>query len=425
MGFRNFMNALMVRPAKPSPGVAELLHDVRSQLALLEQSSGVKDTTIADFERMANCTGCDRLQFACFLVDESPWPIMVSTLSGETIYLNEQLSNLVGVDTRNFDGLRIRSLVDPERLDDWDQHWGRLMACGKSTVDAWLKGSGKTVHVVSSIVQLSSGQVVLNFMHDRTEIDRLYRLCEEGVENMRAFISTSPGIMALCDKDHRVMAVSRGWMTLFARGGQFAEHQLLGSICDTHHIIVKLASMALDGHSVSGQRVDLATCASTDSYAVTCVAWHQNEHMAGVAIYVDALGARMRIEDELRRRRIMTQAIFKTLPKPMSIMDAEGTLIDANDAFMQRCSATNSQQILGRRFWEVCEPCRKEMGGLSVEQTIKGLAAMPRRQAEIVWECQVRKTHIHTTFRAFPVESHLPVELIVHEESSEQLTENQ
>jgi PAS domain S-box-containing protein len=196
----------------------------------------------------------------------------------------------------------------------------------------------------------AEGNIVGTFgvSRDITELKRTEAILRETSERLRLFIEHAPVALAMFDRQMRYLSASRRWL-----GDYHLGHRDLTGLCH-YDVFPEIAEgwkavhrRALAGEVVGNDRDRFERADGTVQWERWEVRpWYDAAGaVAGIVIFSEDITARIQAERELADREKYLRTILQTTADGFWMSDADGTILDVNEAYCRMIGYTRDELI--------------------------------------------------------------------------------
>jgi len=293
------------------------------------------------------------------LVEHSEDLVCTHDLRGHLLSVNPASARLLGYEIDELLQTPMRDLLAPEVRDCFDAYLGAIKTAGvaKGLLCVLTKGGERRIWEYSNSLRTEgvSAPVVRGMGHDVTDRKKAETALRESEARMRLFVEHSPTAVALFDREMRYIQASRRWLNDYG----LANRDLYG--LSHYEVFPEISEQWKGAHQrglageivqEDGDRFNRAD-GSVQFLRWQIHPWYEaNGQIGGIAIFTEDITARKEAETALRSSEQRYRTLFEKNIAGVATSDADGLILDCNDAWAQMLGYDCADEIRGRHASE-------------------------------------------------------------------------
>jgi PAS domain S-box-containing protein len=293
------------------------------------------------------------------LVENSEDLVCTHDLQGNLLSVNPAPARVLGYGVEELLKTPMRDVLVPEFRDRFDAYLDAIKTNGtaKGTICVLTKTGERRMWEYSNSLRTEGvrSPVVRGLAHDITDRKRAEKALRESECRMRLFVEHSPTAVALFDREMRYIQASRRWLDDYGLGDRelhgLSHYEVFPEIPEEWKEAHRrgLAGEVLQEEGDRFQRAD----GSVQFLRWQIHPWHEaTGQIGGIAIFTEDITARKQAESALRSSEQRYRALFEKNIAGVALSDADGLVLECNDAWAQMLGYDCADEIRGRHASE-------------------------------------------------------------------------
>jgi PAS domain S-box-containing protein len=293
------------------------------------------------------------------LVEHSEDLVCTHDLQGKLLSVNPAPARILGYEVAELLGTPMRDLLAPDFREQFDAYLETIKTEGaaKGFVCVLAKSGERRIWEYSNSLRTEgvSSPVVRGLAHDVTDRTKAEGALLESEGRMRLFVEHSPAAVALFDREMRYIQASKRWVNDYGLGDRelhgLSHYEVFSEIPEEWKEAHRrgLAGEVLQEEGDRFERAD----GTVQFLRWQIHPWHEaNGQIGGIAIFTEDITARKHAESTLRSSEQRYRMLFEKNIAGVAISDADGIVLDCNDAWAQMLGYDSAEEIRGRHASE-------------------------------------------------------------------------
>jgi PAS domain S-box-containing protein len=293
------------------------------------------------------------------LVENSEDLVCTHDLRGMLLSVNRASARILGYEVAELLKMPMRDLLAPEFRERFDAYLETIKSEGaaKGLLCVVTKSGKRRIWEYSNSLRTEgvASPVVRGLAHDITDRKRAEAALRGSESRMRLFVAHSPVAVALFDRDMRYIQASRRWLDDYGLGDRelhgLSHYEVFPEISDRWKEAHRrgLAGEVLQEDGDRFERAD----GSVQFVRWQIHPWYEaNGQIGGIAIFTEDITGRKRAESALRCSEQRYRMLFEKNIAGVVISNADGIILECNDAWARMLGYECADEIRGRRTAE-------------------------------------------------------------------------
>ena len=293
------------------------------------------------------------------LVENSEDLVCTHDLGGMLLSVNPAPARILGYEVAELLKMPMRDLLAPEFREFFDAYLETIKSKGtaKGLLCVLTKSGERRVWEYSNSLRTEgvASPVVRGLAHDITDRKRTEAALRGSESRMRLFVAHSPVAVALFDRDMRYIQASRRWLDDYGLGDRdlhgLSHYEVFPEISDRWKEAHRrgLAGEVLQEDGDRFERAD----GSVQFVRWQIHPWYEaNGQIGGIAIFTEDITGRKQAESALRCSEQRYRMLFEKNIAGVAISNADGIILECNDAWARMLGYDCADEIRGRRTAE-------------------------------------------------------------------------
>jgi len=293
------------------------------------------------------------------LVENSEDLVCTHDLHGKLLSVNPGPARVLEYEFDELLKTPMRDLIAPDFREQFDAYLETIKTVGaaKGFLCVLTKSGERRIWEYSNSLRTDGvrSPVVRGMAHDVTDRKIVERALRESEGRMRLFVEHSPAAVALFDREMRYIQASTRWLDDYGLGDRdlhgISHYEVFPEIPERWK---EAHRRGLSGEVLQedGDRFERAD-GSVQYIRWQIHPWHEaNGEIGGIAIFTEDITARKRAESALRTSEQRYRTLFEKNLAGVAISNADGIVLECNDAWARMLGYDSVDEIRGRQTAE-------------------------------------------------------------------------